>query len=412
MVSIFSRKGPVGAALSLSVTTIGAGILAIPSTLEDCGILLVAFLMVVVGVFTVISIDYLVICIETLQLRSYEEISGALLGRTFEEIARWMLIVYNVGVAAGYIVVIGEIFNPIMPIVSEYFTVLSSPTQAMVAIWMFVMLPLSCIPAVSSLRFVSVLAIAATFFISGVIVYRYFVPVDPDKASNNKKINYFSLSNRTILALPILMFSFDCQTLVFQIFASIAEKTRKGMAKVATLSIFITGLIYGMVGLFGYLSHTTHVHGNILTNYDPIRDKVFAVGDVMYSITVITAYVLVLFPCRDAIFILLYGYSNATRDSFHAAISFKDNMIASILLSVLSVLLAFKAPGLVFIIALLGGLCSSTLCFIYPAAFRLRMHTLGICTASYQELFVAFAMLFLGFISAAMGTLMGFSGIS
>ncbi|ORC91922.1 amino acid permease [Trypanosoma theileri] len=412
MKHIFSRKGLLGAALSLSVTTIGAGILAIPSTLDDCGILLVVLLMIVVGIFTVISIDYLVICIETLQLRSYEEISGALLGRTFEEIARWMLIVYNVGVAAGYIVVIGEIFSPMMPIVSEYFTLLSNPTRVMVAIWMFVMLPLSCIPAVSSLRFVSILAITATFVVSGVIVYRYFFPIDIDSAPDNSSIKYISLSNRTILALPILMFSFDCQTLVFQIYASIADNSRKCMAKVATLSIFITGLIYGMVGLFGYLSHTSHVHGNILTNYDPIRDKIFAVGGVMYSITVITAYVLVLFPCRDAIFILLYGYSNASRESFHALISFKDNMIASIILSVLSVLLALKAPGLVFIIALLGGLCSSTLCFIYPAAFRLRMHTLGICTASNQELFMAFAMLSLGFISAAMGTAVGISGIS
>ncbi|KEG14952.1 amino acid permease [Trypanosoma grayi] len=368
--------------------------------------------MVLVGAITILSIDYLILCVEQLQLRSYEEISGALLGRSFEEVVRWMLIVYNIGVAAGYIVVIGEIFAPLLPIISEQIPLLSTPTRIMIAVWAFIMLPLSCIPQMSSLRFVSVLAITATFVVSGVIAYRYIFPLDPRATHNEREIKYISLSSRTVLALPILMFSFDCQTLVFQVYASISERTRKGMATVATLSIIITGIVYGIVGLFGYLSNTPNVHGNILTNYNPIKDRVFAVGEAMYSVTVTTAYVLVLFPCRDAVFILLYGFNSATHDNFHNAISTKDNLIASSLLSLLSILLALGAPGILYIIALLGGLCSGTICFTYPAAFRLRLHALGVCKASPSELCMAYLMLTLGLVGAMMGTVVAFTGIS
>ncbi|ESL10008.1 amino acid permease [Trypanosoma rangeli SC58] len=324
----------------------------------------------------------------------------------------WMLIVFNIGVAAGYIVVIGEIFEPLLPIIKVYIPFLDGPMRITSAIWACVMLPLACIPQVSSLRFVSVVAIASTFVISGVITYRFFAPLHPPATQESHRVKYISLSRRMVLTLPILMFSFDCQTLVFQLYASIAEQTRKGMRKVSILSVGVTGTVYFTLGLFGYLSNTPHVSGNILANYDPIKDRLFAVGDVMYSFTVITAYVLVLFPCRDAVFILLYGYSTATHESYHGAIPTLDNLMATCLLSIISLLLALKAPGILFIIALLGGLCSSSFCFTLPAAFRLRLHALGVTPASSRELFVAFVMLSLGCIGGVMGTAVLITGMS
>ncbi|RNC37538.1 amino acid permease, partial [Trypanosoma cruzi] len=247
MVSLCSKKGPLGAALSLSVATIGAGTLTLPLTFEDCGILPVIAFMVLVGAFTVISIDYLILCVDNVQLRSYEEISRQLLGRTFEEVARWMLILYNVGVAAGYIVVIRELFDPLVPIIRGHFPFLDSSMRIIVIVWAFLMLPLTCIPQITSLHFVSLMAIASTFVVSGLIAYRYFVPFHSTAAQEGHAVKYFSLSRRMVLTLPILMFSFDCQTLVFQIYAGIGEQTPKGMRKVSIISIGITGMVYWAV---------------------------------------------------------------------------------------------------------------------------------------------------------------------
>lgn len=398
----FSGRGVVGAALNLSVTTIGAGVLALPSAFQDGGIIPVILIFALVGFMTVVSIDYLVRCVDALHLKSYEDISRELLGRHCEELVRWILIIYTIGIAAGYIVVMGEIFTPLLPIIQPHVPFLSSSTHVILCVWFFVMLPLACIPHINKMNLISLVAISATFLVSVIIVYRYFVPVDGKR--RHVEVTYFAVSERALLALPVLMFSFDCQSLVFQIYSNLGTVTRMNMYKVAVIGVAITSAAYAAVGVFGYLTNTPNITGNILTNYDPMKDHLFAVGEAMYSFTVVTAYVLVLFPSRDAVFILVFGFNTNTHELAHEAISPRQNLIVSVLLSVLSVVLALRARGIVFIIALLGGLCSSTLCFTYPAAFRIMLHARGLDRCKPHEYALALFMLVFGVVGGVLGT--------
>ncbi|CAJ1037361.1 amino acid permease, putative [Leishmania guyanensis] len=398
----FSDCGVVGSALSLSVTTIGAGVLVIPSTFQDSGICLVVGVLILVGALTVLSIDYLICCVDCLHLKSYEDISRELLGRWCEETVRWILIIYNIGIAAGYIVLIGEIFTPLLPLLQPYLPFLTDSSHVMISAWVFVMLPLSCIPKITKMNYISFVAITATFLISAIIAYRYLVPFDGERS--HAKVTYLPCNERAFLTLPVMMFSFDCQSLVFQIYSNLKMATRTTMARVASLSVGITGSLYFIVGLFGYLTNTPNITGNILTNYDPIKDHLFALGEVVYSLTVMVAYVLVLFPCRDAMFIFLFGYNTATHELAHEAITTSHNLIVSVLLSTVSIFLAMRATGIVVIIALLGGLCSSTICFSYPAAFRIMLHIRGLDRCKPTELVTAIFMLVFGMLGGIMGT--------
>ncbi|KPA86679.1 putative mitochondrial amino acid permease [Leptomonas pyrrhocoris] len=398
----FSGRSVLGAALSLSVTTIGAGVLALPSAFQDGGIVFVLAIFALVGTLTVLSIDYLIRCVDCLHLKSYEDISRELLGRYCEEAVRWVLIVYNVGIAAGYIVVIGEIFTSLLPIIQPYMPFLTDRIHVMLFAWAFVMLPLSCIPHITKMNYISFVAISATFLISGIIVYRYFVPIDGKR--NAHKVVYFSMSEKALLALPVLMFSFDCQSLSFQIYTNLGKVTRRNMFNVSVVSVVITSVVYAAVGIFGYLTNAPHITGNVLTNYDPLKDHLFALGEAIYSLTVISAYVLVLFPSRDAVFILLFGFNTNTHELAHEAISPRQNLVVSILLSVLSIVLALRAPGIIFIIALLGGLCSSTLCFAYPAAFRVMLHVRGLDRCKPLEFALAVFMFVFGVVGGIVGT--------
>ncbi|KAG5467116.1 hypothetical protein LSCM1_01297 [Leishmania martiniquensis] len=398
-----SNLSLLGAALSISVTTIGAGVLAIPATFESDGIALVALALLAASIFTVVSIDFLILCINKLGANSYEEISDELLGRTFKEVIRWMLILYNIGTAVGYIVVIGDIFTPMLPMIRLYVPWLSSSSRIMIASWAMVLLPFSCFPKVSHLYVTSFLAIAATFFISGIIVYRYFVPPSssPATMSSQDDVKYLRFSYRSLLALPVVMFAFDCQSLVFQVYSGLNFPSRYSMAKVATASVLVTSLVYGVVGLFGYLTNTPYVHGNILTNYNPMHDHLFAIGATFYSITVSVAYVFILIPCRDALFQMWYGFSH-THESL--GIPRHSNLLVSILLSSLCLCLALTAPGFLYIVALMGAFCSSTLCFTYPALFRQRLHALGLAPYTGYDRLAVWAMYFFG----AVGFVLGF----
>ena len=154
---------------------------------------------------------------------------------------RWILIIYTIGIAAGYIVVMGEIFTPLLPIIQPYIPFLTNSTHVMLCAWACVMLPLSCIPHITKMNYSSFVAISATFLISAIIVLRYFVPVYGKP--KHPKIKYFSTGEKALLALPVLMFSFDCQSLVFQIYTNLGTVTRQNMRKVAIVSISITSFV-------------------------------------------------------------------------------------------------------------------------------------------------------------------------
>lgn len=62
----------MGAAINLAVTTMGAGILTLPSAFADAGILFAFLLIFIIGVFTVASVDFMVLSIEKMGLNSYE----------------------------------------------------------------------------------------------------------------------------------------------------------------------------------------------------------------------------------------------------------------------------------------------------------------------------------------------------
>ncbi|KPA76584.1 amino acid permease-like protein (AAT26) [Leptomonas pyrrhocoris] len=467
----YLRSGStLGAALSLAVTTMGAGILTLPSAYADAGIIPATLVLTGVAVFTVFSIDCIVLAIEKIGRNSYEELTGELLGRHAEEFIRWMLLIYNVGSAIGYLVVIGDLIDPLQPLVTSHFPLLTTSKHTLLAVWTVLILPLSCVPTLGALHVSSFLAITATSLICCMIIFRYFVPgpTEPSAmtaqavASGTATASWWWGVN-PLLALPIIMFSFDCQSLVFQIYAGLDDMRRSNMMKVSVLSLIVTGVIHAAVGFFGYISNPIDVRDNIISNYDPKVDRLFTVGYVLYAAPIILAFVIMLFPIRDSIFILWYGYSSASvathvprsRDYAHLAdeeekllsiavaeedascieiitnhygtvteeklqaiverkkhhnsietIPARDHLLISITLSTLCVSVALIVPGIVSVVALLGGLCSSTLCFTVPGLYRYRLHRRGIAHfTNWWSWSLTLFMIGFGVVGGTLGTM-------
>lgn len=301
-----------GAALSLAVSTMGAGILTLPSAFADGGVIPTSILLLFTAVLTLYSVDFIILSVDKLGLNSYEEITRELLGRRAEEFVRWTLLWYNFGSAVGYLVVMGDLFEPSQPMIHSYVWFLPTAKHTLLFFWAVVVLPMSCVPTVGALHMSSFLAILATSLISCMIVFRYFVPGPGAAAAMAATEPLWWKGRNALLALPVVMFSFDCQSLVFQIYANLDDMRRRTMFSVSIISLVVTTLIHGTVGLFGYLSNPTNVRENIISNYDPNVDPLFAWGYLIYAIPINLAFVLLLFPVRDSIFILWYGFSSAS----------------------------------------------------------------------------------------------------
>lgn len=470
--SLLSSGGTVGAALSLAVTTMGAGILTLPSAYADAGVIPATAALIGVAYLTVFSVDYIIIGVEKLGLNSYEELTRELLGKKSEELVRWMLLFYNTGAAISYLVVVGDLITPLQPHVTHYLPLLVTPRHTLLVLWGLVILPLSCVPKLGSLHISSFLAITATSVICIMIVWRYFIPGPTEPSA----VTVAAMEDGTytaqwwwgahpLLALPIVMFSFDCQSLVFQIYAGLDDMRRGNMLKVSVLSLIVTGLIHAAVGLFGYLSNPVDVRDNIISNYDPNIDSLFTVGYALYATPIILAFVLLLFPIRDSIFILWYGYSTAsvathvprqkdytrlvrqeealellaevakeegcgdygtqTAEALHhvveqkkqhndvETIPLRDHLIISVSLSTVCIAVALVVPGIVAVVSLLGGVCSSTLCFTVPGMYRWRIHQRGMARCDgWWEWFLMFFMIGFGVIGGTLGTVASVSSLA
>ncbi|KAG5469065.1 hypothetical protein LSCM4_02461 [Leishmania orientalis] len=472
MISL-SSGSVLGAALSLAVTTMGAGILTLPSAYADAGVIPATILLTGVSILTVFSIDYIILGVDKLGRNSYEELTRELLGKKAEEIVRWMLIIYNTGSAIGYLVVLGDLVAPMQPLVTSYLPLLTTPKRSLLSFWAVFILPLSCVPTLGSLHISSFLAISATSFICIMIIFRYFVPgptepsaMTSDAIANGAASVSWWWGRYPLLALPIIMFSFDCQSLVFQIYAGLDDMRRSVMIKVTIMSLIVTSIIHAAVGLFGYLSNPVDVRDNIISNYDPNVDRLFKIGYILYAAPMILAFVLMLFPIRDSIFILWYGFSSASvathvprskdftrlvhqeealelivsagkehehnhcngfaskHKNYGSAkeelqhvieakkhhneierIPLRDHLIISITLSTLCVAMALLVPGIVSVVSLLGGLCCSTLCFIVPGLYRWQLHNKHIARCqTFWELALMVFMIGFGGVAAIFGT--------
>ena len=231
------------------------------------------------------------------------------------------------------------------------FAVACSPylsTIVLCTFWLVILYPLSLAKSMDSLRFASSMAILSTCFIMACVVYRYFIPFEPHQQSassigdahgtslrggqhthgvtavaDHVQANahqqhsppLFRFNFMMLLALPIMMYSLDCQCFVFQIYNDLnptnGNRSMWGITTVAFRSTMVACTFFFGVGAFGSLSFGDSTRGNILQNYDPLHDPLFGVGYLLYSFPVVMAFVFTLFPCRDAVFNAVYGL-NAT----------------------------------------------------------------------------------------------------
>eukprot|EP00662_Eupelagonemidae_sp_cell21_P023261 gene23261-16870_t len=244
--------------------------------------------------------------------------------------------------ASLHCVAVGDILEPIRKLdgAPHWLRAEGGRRIVMGAFWLVFMLPLSLLRSVSSLQFSSFLGVAAILFLIFATVYhcsrkRFADDWDCDHIPHNHEmlddsgslldsslpctspVEYVKFNVGTVSSLPLVMFAFSCQV---------------NMLRVSWLGM--VGLcfsIYACMGIFGYLDFRADVDGNILRNLqqpglqvlvafyplpsDVRHDGVIATAFVAITLTVVVAFPLVVFPCRESIFHILNApATDAERD--------------------------------------------------------------------------------------------------
>lgn len=300
-----------GKTVNLGNSIIGVSILAMPYCFAQSGLILSIVLIILSGFFTRLSCHFLLKSAFVSKRRSFELLVHDVLGPAGRLLVELGLVGFLLGSCVAYFIMIGDLAPKIITEVVGIKCNRDLRIACIIALGLFVALPLSLLRRVDSLTSFSLLSMILYSFL---ILKLMFETTDKiiigqiDKEKLNT-ISYWNASG-LLTTFPIFSMAMSCQTSLFEIFDSSVmncdfETVRRdnGVIKKA---IYVCSFVYITVGLLGYTAfHDQKLYGNILLAFTPsITTTLTKIG---FIVTLLMSFPLCLFPCRTSVYSLTFG---------------------------------------------------------------------------------------------------------
>ncbi|CAK4072499.1 unnamed protein product [Aphanomyces euteiches] len=358
-----------GSIFNLMGATLGAGALSLPYAVAVSGFTFAVAQLVLASFLTIYSIRLLMRAGDITKLKSYEDLAMFCFGKRAELFVEVCILVFSFGIAVAYLVTLGDLITPLGLLIFGPDRLLSTRWFLMTLFCTFIMWPLSLLKDVSSLQFSSMLGVFSILFLVLAVAIRSSMHIH-DRGLPAHLDWGINLSHGTdfMLSVPIVMFAFTNQPNVFSIFTELQRPCIRRMNKVVDRATYGSFGIYLTIGLIAYLAFGTSLvdpvnKGNILLSF-AMNDALIAVARAAITFTVAVAYPLNIFPCRFSLDMMFFAQAKE---------SLVRHVIVSTSLVALSLLLAIFCPNINVIFGIIGGTCSSVVCFCFPAAFILKL---------------------------------------
>jgi amino acid permease len=384
---------------NLASATLGAGTLAIPAAMQACGVGLGIVLLLTCCAATVFSIRLLMVILEETGYRTYEEIAKGMFGVKFERFTAGLIVVFCWGVTLVYVVAMGEILESLNPVDGFPDAFKGTWGQRLITIifWAIFMLPLSLMKEINSLRYASLVGMASTtVLVLAICIHAGQGPHNGKSSGENVK--FAMLNINMIVAIPTFTFAFCCQTNAFEIYAELKDPSVNKMTMVAGVSMFTCTCIYIIAGSAGVSDFGDGIDSNILINYgNPTSHAYVAAAVVGISFTLTMAFPICIFPTRDAV-LQMMGH----KDVYETPAKTRIAVAAS--LATASLVVGLFVPGIGVLFGVLGGVCGSSLGFILPAVFTMKLPGWGKEKVGFGNWLATWVLLVGGVVAGIMGT--------
>jgi len=347
----------------LCATIIGAGILSLPHAFELMGIILGSIIVIVVGILTAYSSMLLMQSGIYVNVTSYEVLGDV----AFPKYGSWMvaicIILSNFGSLTAYVVILGDLMHPaILGLSGANANLFWVNRNFIIVIFIAaVIYPLCLLRNIATLDRTSVIAVCIASFFCSVIFIRGCIALAEGKV-NWDKIVLYDFSFSFFKALSILSLAYACQSVLYPTWKELKDPTLPRMSIIIKLAMFICGLIYFLVSLFGYLTYDVNTQGNIFQSLS--QNTLDQTLRILYSICILFHYPLIHYGIRTSLEERLFK----GRD-----FSIIRHVIETTVVVILSILVAIALPDLSDVFSLTGALTAFPISFIFPTAFYLKI---------------------------------------
>ncbi|XP_057699779.1 putative sodium-coupled neutral amino acid transporter 8 [Corythoichthys intestinalis] len=369
------RLGSFGAVFIMLKSALGAGLLNFPWAFQKAG-----------GVHTAISVELvsLVFLVSGLVILGYA--SSVSRQKTYQDVVREVC-----GPAIGQLCEICFCFNLFMICVaflvvvqdqleklciSLYETVTGSGEGDMPYHWytdqrfaLFIMclviiLPLSIPKEIGIQKYTSVLGtLAATYLCVAVIVKYYLMETHTAILTPEHTQGVGSWASM-FSVVPTICFGFQCHEACIAIYSSMENQKITHWVVISVISMLFCLLIYTLTGVYGFMTFGREVASDILMSY-PGNDVVMIISRLLFGISIITIYPIILLLGRSVILNLMVRIQRRRWGIVTSSFESRCRALLTVIWITITLLIAMFVPDMGEVISVIGGI-SAFFIFIFP----------------------------------------------
>ncbi|GAA5849174.1 hypothetical protein JCM8547_006470 [Rhodosporidiobolus lusitaniae] len=363
---------------NLANTIIGTGSLAMAHAFAGEGLIPGVIMVAVCGSAAAMGLYLLTRCAA---MAPHRAASFSSLSRlTYPSLARlfdFAVALKCFGVSISYLIVIGGL----MPKVVHSFTpTLTNSIFLDRRLWilasMTLLCPLAFLRRLDSLKHTSYIALCSIGYLIFIVIFYTFVSHEELPPSGNFELFRFGPS--FIQSLPVQVFAFTCAQNIFAVFNELKVNSQSRLNLVIGTSIGSAAIIYELLGILGYMTFGAAVGGNIIEMYP--HSTLVSIGQVGITILVLFSYPLQLHPCRASLDKFLFPQPPAEDDDTPVddhgrgdEIPLGRFVIESAVLLFSTFVIAMFVSSLEIVLGFVGATGSTTISFILPSVFFLRL---------------------------------------
>ncbi|KAI9812275.1 MAG: hypothetical protein M1827_004723 [Pycnora praestabilis] len=395
-VGIVGQASWISSVINLVNTIVGAGVLAMPLALSRMGILLGVLIIIWSGLTAAFGLYLQTRCARYLERGSASFF--ALSQITYPNAAVIFdaaIAIKCFGVGVSYLIIIGDL----MPRVVMGFSHHAGSVDFLVdrhfwvTAFMLVVIPLSFLRRLDSLKYTSVIALISIGYLV-ILVLAHFIKKDTMQDRGDIRIINWAGFVPTLSSFPVIVFAYTCHQNMFSILNEISINSQFRTTSLVSASVGSAGLIYLLVAITGYLSFGNNVGGNVVGMYVP--SVATTIGQAAIVILVMFSYPLQVHPCRASVDAVLKWRPikrSSSRQSPNSSPSrghllpmgkstsppgsesMGDTRFAAITAAiiVLSYVVAMTVASLEKVLAYVGSTGSTSISFILPGLFYYKI---------------------------------------
>ncbi|KDO81425.1 hypothetical protein CISIN_1g012823mg [Citrus sinensis] len=267
-----------GAVFNLSTTIVGAGIMALPATVKELGLIPGLIMIVLVGWLTESSIDMIMRFSRASKSATYSGVVADAFGGAGRALLQVCIVVNNLGMLVVYMIIIGDVLSGAWlngvhhsGVTEEWFGQHWWTTRftLLLLTTLFVFLPLISFRRVDSLRYTSALSVglAIVFVVitAGVAIVKTIdgsISMPCLLPEISKQASFWKL----FTTFPVLVTAYICHHNIHPIENELKDPTQ--IKSIVRTSITLCSTVYITTSFFGLLLFGDRTLDDVLANFD------------------------------------------------------------------------------------------------------------------------------------------------